>query len=483
MTNLTTPLEKRQLKIEKIRRAGALDFYYFTKFIFAKSFDNFILGDYIKETCEFLQNNPKTIRVSARVHFKSLSLYAYVMWLVLRMRYTHTSMEGHYFSYKSDMAKYHLGDPLNIDNIKSLIARNPYFHGIRDNKAQAESIINYTWDGISNFAMKPAGMLSFKRGLHCNGPVLIDDALHDPAEKLDPRTVKRINTTFFAQILDIPIGDRPEIHVVGTAQTDRDFYFDERVKEEGFKVKVMPALSNLKTDEYGWIIDGTPLWKEWMDLDTHKRKQKGRGIKVYAQEYLCDPAYSANTFFKKWQFEALPKVEQKLTTDYNPEVEVVAGWDLGKHSHPAHFTVIEKRGDARVQVFDKWFDGVDYTEQLDFIKDKVNDLNIDNVYYDATRGELEVLTERGELPAEFVGISFTRKIKFALATEFEKAVTNKKLSIIDNDRTIDQICTVDNELNAPETKDGHGDSFFSFSLAFADRMQAEPELYISVQKQ
>ena len=478
MTNLTEHFTTLEIKKEIVRRLAFDDFYYFVKHIFARSFDEFILGDYVEDTCHFLQDNPKTIVVSARVHFKSLSLYAHVMWKILRMRYIKKDIESHYCSYKTDMAKYHVGDPLNRDNIRELIKRNPYFTDIIDNKPLAEMTLNFTWDGIASFVLKPMGMLTFKRGLHCNGAVYIDDPLQDPAEKLDPKIVYKINDVFFAQILDIPLGDRPEIHVAGTAQTKQDFYFDDRVKEEGFKVNILPGLSDIKVDDQGWILDGVPLWKEWMKLEGHKQKQRGRGIKIYAQEYLCNPAYSTDSFFKAWQFEKLKKVKPVKEFEYDSETQVIGGWDLGKHSHPAHFTAHAINSGRHRELFNKWFDGVDHTDQLSFIEGKIEDLSIDTVYYDNTRGELEILAERGDLPAELVPISFGRRLKFSLATEFEKCVTKENLEMIDDTRTVNQICLVDNDLKARTTKDGHGDSFWSFALTFAGELQAEAELYV-----
>lgn len=265
--------------------------------------------------------------------------------------------------------------------------------------------------------------------------------------------------------------------MVGTAQTKEDFYFDERAKQD-FKLFLMPGVSNIRADKQGYIVDGTPLWKEWIDLEGHKRKQRSQGIKVYSQEYLCNPVYSSDSFFQPWQIEALVGSKQLITYDPNIEEEVVGGWDLGKHSHPAHFTVMVFRDGKARQIHDKWFDGVDYTKQLEYIEQSMDDLNIDTVYFDNTRGELEALKERGDLPAGLEPINFTTKSKSAMATEFERFVTEERLQIIDNKRTINQICIVTNDLKARETSGGHGDSFWSFALCFAGFMESTPDIYI-----
>ena len=89
----------------------------------------------------------------------------------------------------------------------------------------------------------------------------------------------------------------------------------------------------------------------------------------------------------------------------------------------------------------------------------------DKLYYDATRGELESLREKGELPEEMEGIVLTSKNKFSMATDFEKMVLDKKITLLDDNRQLLQILAVDNDLQALSTEEGHGDSFFSICLA------------------
>jgi len=73
--------------------------------------------------------------------------------------------------------------------------------------------------------------------------------------------------------------------------------------------------------------------------------------------------------------------------------------------------------------------------------------------------------EQGDLPAEMEGVAFTAKTKFALATELDKAVTNEIVELLPDERQKRQILSVDCDLQAPETNEGHGDAFFSLCLA------------------
>ena len=57
------------------------------------------------------------------------------------------------------------------------------------------------------------------------------------------------------------------------------------------------------------------------------------------------------------------------------------------------------------------------------------------------------------------------KGKQKLATQFAMLVEQKRIRLIDDDRFISQITCVTNNLDAPETPLGHGDSFISVCLA------------------
>ena len=63
------------------------------------------------------------------------------------------------------------------------------------------------------------------------------------------------------------------------------------------------------------------------------------------------------------------------------------------------------------------------------------------------------------------GVNFTQKKKFEIAAQFEKAVKNKKIVLLADDRQKRQILNCDNDLKSMDTPEGHGDSFWSNALA------------------
>ena len=148
--------------------------------------------------------------------------------------------------------------------------------------------------------------------------------------------------------------------------------------------------------------------------------------------------------------------------------DFIGGWDLGKKNHPAHFSVFARQGKKRVQLHDHWFDHEDYTEQLEYIQAHVDAWGMYKVYYDATRGELEMMQETGELPAEYEGVHFTFKAKHSMANSFDRAITAKEVTLLNVPRSISQILIVNGDLKAPTTPEGHGDCFWSICLTFMD---------------
>ncbi len=442
----------------------------FVEHIFSQSIDVlkdgiFVGGDFVIDISTWLGMNKKTLRVSAKDHFKSMSFYAHIMWKIFRLYRTKKNREINYFSYKENMAAYHLA------KIKTAIACNPYFTDIIDLNAQAKSLLCYSWDGKKKVSASPRGLIGFKRGIHCND-VYVDDPFQDPDNKMVPTKIMLINRVMKTQILDM---FQDECHIAGTAQTNHDFFFDDEFVSR-FSRRILPAV----VDEKNRVA----LWKEWMTFDELMAKKRERGEKVFNQEYLCSPVYAENSFvdskdrlysvvnanlknytISDWEKE----IERRIEHDELIDTDKVGGWDLGKKGHPAHFTIFEKVGKKRIQRHEKWFDRQDYTAQLEYIQGYIEAMGIYRVFYDATRGELDMLEEKGELGGEFQGVHFTFKGKHKMAGAFDRAITNKEVELLNNPRMLNQILVVSNDLQAPETPEGHGDSFWSIGMTFMDQ--------------
>ena len=143
---------------------------------------------------------------------------------------------------------------------------------------------------------------------------------------------------------------------------------------------------------------------------------------------------------------------------------VVAGVDIGKKRSPSHISVFECMDNILTQIHQKFLDGWDYTRQVEYFIEAIEFFKIDYLYYDNTRGEME---ER-HLPQRIcIPIVLSEVNKRRMANSFSKLIEQKKIRLLSDDRFEKQILCVRNDLHAPETPMGHGDSFFSVMLAIA----------------
>ena len=441
------------------------DFVYFVNHIFSHSVKHFIKGEHVDNTARFLCSSKRTIRVSARHHFKSFSFYAYFMWKLM-FEGSNNNLESHYFSFNADLAGYH------VNKIKKCIEENPYFDDIIDCKPTAETVLKYTWNNKHYITLTPHGLVQFKRGIHAP-LIFVDDPFQDPDNELNPLIIYKINEIFKSNIMDMPTEPGGELHVCGTPQTNEDFFFDKKVTAR-FRVQVLPAI--FKDSTTG---EEKALWPEWMNLEELYRKREERTDRIFSREYMCTPVYSTKGFFKKDKLKA--NIINKDLTIWKPRIRydttshIVAGFDIGKKTHPSHLAVFELRNNKLVMIHQKWMDGWPYSNgkefydnhpsQLEYLKMVIRNFGIRELKYDNTRGEFEAFAEQNLLPREMVPIVFTNRLKSAGATAFDKLVERKLIEIVDEDRLIGQICAVTNDLRAIQTRWGHGDSFWSIVLA------------------
>ena len=112
-------------------------------------------------------------------------------------------------------------------------------------------------------------------------------------------------------------------------------------------------------------------------------------------------------------------------------------------------------------------DGWEYIDQLEYIKEAMKAFNIAKLKYDNTRAEFESFVEEGRMPGGCEGVTFKASNKYQMSTDLDALVTSGKIKLLPDDRQRRQLLNVDNDLQAAETDEGHGDSFFSICLAVA----------------
>lgn len=431
--------------------------------------NEFVGGPYIDEVARRQTASPYTIDISARDHFKSTRLYARVMWSLIKNR--RRGAEGWYLSYSDDMSAYHL------KKVKEYIRRNPYFYQFKDHKPRSESVVKYSFiEGDKEYPpieWHPAGLLVFKRGIHSNY-IFVDDPLKDPENKLEPTIIRKINDVFITQLLPM-VKKFGECRVVGTPQTNEDFFFDERLKGK-FKLWVAPAIVS--------TAKKLALWPEWMDYDELESRRK-MSPRTFPQEYLCVPVYQTDSYVEREHLAAALNAELKdLGLREHKHLQnswVEAGFDIGKKRHPSHLAVfLKKRVGDKVkskQLHSKWMDRWDYRRQLDYLLLVDEFFNLSRLRYDNTRGEFEAYDEAGEIPDHWVPTVLTHRTEHALAASGAGHFEHGDVEMLDDERQFNQILAVNSDLKAIEGPQGHGDSFWSVMLALKD--DEEDDAYIS----
>jgi hypothetical protein len=76
---------------------------------------------------------------------------------------------------------------------------------------------------------------------------------------------------------------------------------------------------------------------------------------------------------------------------------------------------------------------------------------VDKLYYDNTRSEFELFAEQGLLPDCMEPVVLTMKQNNAMGANFEKIIQEKRVRFINEERQLDQILQVNNELQAIES--------------------------------
>ena len=306
-----------------------------------------------------------------------------------------------------------------------------------------------------------------KNHSYCGNGIIFhncDDILQDPTNELNFSIIEKINRIFMEQVMSLP-KEGGEIHLVGTAQHQRDLFF---------KLKENPGWN---WAEYKAIINEANKEVLWPELFSYERLKDIReneiGDKAFNKEYSCTPVWSEDAYFKL--DEIMDVVDKDLKIEKRPASEWKVGTirlaiDIGKKRHPSHVVVFMIRNGIYTMLYEKFLVNMDYTNQIEFIKKLEEFYLIDEIRYDATRGEFESFAEQNIINRKiWKPIVFTQKIKYQMAANFSKLVTQKKIRLLNNQDMLNSILSVNNNLEAPEieTKFGisHGDAFWSISMA------------------
>lgn len=427
-------------------------------------------GKHLIEWCSAIQANPKTLLVSARKHLKTTVALGYVAWMMWKALYHEKRPydEWLFMAYKEDLAEYQL------KRLNRYIEALPELFGDAQKLTDAETILRYGYQG-REFICEPAGILAFKRGRAPRG-LICDDILKDPQNpKMSIGMLEMIERIFLEEVESL---SKEELHIFGTPQDESDIFSKIEAKQEYWHGRYDAMQNEAKR---------IALWPEEWPFERLEAKRLSIGEKAFNKEYRCRPVRSEDCFLKPGDLDAIIYGRLKNYSCEKPPIlreMTFAGFDIGKKSHPSHLCILaeSRRGFRKdsgnfenrlVQVHSKWMDGWSYNDQLDYLQFAINKFKVAKLFYDNTRGEFEAYQERGELPPEMEPFIFSRSSKGEIATKLDEKITNKTLWLVNDQRQRRQLLSVDNDYQAVQTAEGHGDCFFSLALAIKSWMDGK----------
>lgn len=447
-----------QLFADKIKDTSGIrigSFWEFIRDIWSKSYEKpelfnaWHVGFLAEKLEEAISKNLHFAAVLPRFHLKSTILgHGFSVYSFLKNSNSRFDSSILYLSFSDGMSQYH------INEINKAVRRNEQImEWIQDRSPEADYAFRYQV-GNTKAEILHGGLFSFKRGMHVNRGMIGDDLLRDPDNPLNLSQLMKAEEHFFTESMYIPTKGVPVI-IMGTPMAPNDMLAKLK-HDERFSYVFLPALDPKP---------GIRVLCPEIRSETELLQEQATRPHAFASQMMLAPYLSTQAYIND---EELREVENPILKSLNPYITheldsdfTVAGFDVGKKRHPSHIVIYTSKGDKLTQVLQIYLDGWQYVEQVRFVNELVDNFGIDKGYIDNTD---KVLEERG-INSKWVPLAFTKKNKYNMAQIMEQYISGKKIEMVVDERQHSQIVSVDNELNAPETPLGHGDSFYSNALA------------------
>jgi hypothetical protein len=510
---------KKVEDLETMDAAGRLyeetynSFYLFVEKIFSlaikEKYGKYVGGEYIKRSCDFLQNNKRTMYCGPRLHYKSLRYYCYIAWLVWKNKKDKKNLDIAYISYNQDLSGAHVG------KLKELISNSFFFaEGLYDEYSTATSKAEYRWRDKNESSLVKSPHISINcysilgalRGLHPTH-ILVDDFYTDEDRQnvvsVEPEIIKKINRLFRKVVLPMPLPGVGELHLIGTPQSyadlwyQKEFYRTDEDDEESvrFNVRLEPAITSYdwETRTFRSGEEKKALWPEMFSLKYLEEQGTIMAPQEWAQEFLVCPRSISDSFFEEDRIdESIRLGKESLLVNYadparyntfNPNdwfgYKIYGAYDPAKSRDPAHFTVFAYNNGVLTQLVSKFMDKWDYSyttpskpSQFKYIRDAVEHFNIQRIWGDNTNSVLTSAIEQGEIPG-LTEVKITHSLKGKLAISLQKHLGKPSLLLLDDDRQKRGFLSIQNNgLKAIHSKDGHGEPLTSSGLVTVNVLDA-----------
>ena len=437
--------------------------------IFAQSFPGYDFDTWhIEHLCDSVQNAYDTGRhlciVAPRYHLKSTVVgHGTTLWRICCSGLRVSDII--YMSYKDGMARYHM------EVLKEEVLANPVImRHVEDASPKSTAAGRFRVNGVGKGRIITGGVFTFKRGIHVSGAAILDDVLRDPENPLSITQLLKVEQHINSEIINIPNRGVPLI-LAGTPMHQQDVLLKLENNDQWDWV-YLPARG--PTERHNYPV----LWPKNFDEEELQRRERN-DWRAFQTEFMLRPALEIDAFFTREELEAcMMDIGERnhphtIVRPREPkEVAIVGGYDVGKKRHPSHlvvYAIVEEENKENPDQPFRWLkpihqqflDRVDYEDQVALLREAIANFDIDILCVDNTRAELE---ERGLPPQARLEILASKRRKDGAAV-FSQLVSQRRIFFFTEPRYVAQILAVSNELQAPESVWGHGESFWSGLLA------------------
>lgn len=417
-----------------------------------------------------IANNKRTVTIGPRVHMKSSILGAYTLYRILKAE---NDFDIRWFHYQQKKA----GEQIQKKIIR-VREESPFLRSMLKDQTKRAKTKMEVQNNIFGSLCKiiPMGLNTSVRSIHAD-IVIADDILKVKATSEGestgtPKEVRQAGERFKTSVA---LGTKTkkehsgEIHLVGTAMAKQDILHEYLEKKNWKGLKTPAVIDPVFNKKENKIIDYERLaFPELYGLEDINKFLSDLGLRAFKKEMLCEPSSEIDAFLN---LEKLRRLFDYDPSDRPPVQTYVGGHDIGKKSNPAHSYIfgISDTGEMW-EIESQWMWGVDYTDQIQWWKDKCTDYRnrgvpISLAYYDNTRSEFEAVAEQGLLPDEFKPQPLNQQ-RWAIAQQLEERVFQETIHFKGSKKDFQQLASMDEHLNAPEQHgEAHADNFWAAAFS------------------
>jgi len=406
--------------------------------------NQFVVGSFVKEALNQLDQYPHLLCISSRGLFKSTRAKMELAFNILTSK---KDMKCALYSATPELSKMHAKD------LKDTLAKNPIFKVLcKDLKPQSDSLIKYKNMHGKIIEVIPLGIGVANRGRHWHDLVILDDVMKGDGVLIDK------TNAIVKQVITPMIKSGCKVRILATALTSRDFIFDEDFTND-FKVVTQPALDD----------DDKSVFEELYATDWLHKRRNQIGHRNFELEFQCKVLHEGDPFLDPESIYRNINEKSPNLDRYRGKYRVIAGADIQssrKSKHATHMVAFVQRDDILYQIKSEWLAGATYTAQFQRFKTMIKNLNISRFYVDNSNSAFDPFFQSGHAPPEMCEVRIKdRKTKEHMASCLELAFANDEIRLIKDDRQTRSLLQTQANLKSSVTADGHSDAFTSIGMA------------------